>query len=63
MPDKSDEEICKSIKRFEKSLPETDRNPDAQEDTQRLIERTAQPLPEDDNSVKGQSLKRLYCKI
>jgi hypothetical protein len=53
MPDKSDEEICKSIKRFEKSLPETDRNPDAQEDTQRLIERTAQPLPEDDNSVKG----------
>ena len=49
MPDKSDEEIRKSIKRFEESLPETERNPDAQEDTQRLIERAAQPLPEDED--------------
>ena len=36
MPDKSDEEIRTSIKRIEESLPETERNPDAQEDTQRL---------------------------
>ena len=48
MPDKSDEEIRTSIKRIEESLPETERNPDAQEDTQRLIERAAQPLPEDE---------------
>lgn len=34
MPDKSDEEIRKNIKHFEESLPETERNPDAQEDTQ-----------------------------
>jgi len=30
MPDKPDEEIRKSIKRFEESLPESERNPDAQ---------------------------------
>jgi hypothetical protein len=37
MPDKSDEEIRKNIKHFEESLPEAERNPDAQADTQRLI--------------------------
>ena len=31
MPDKPDEEIRKSIKRFEESLPESERNPDAQQ--------------------------------
>ena len=41
MPDKSGEEIRKNIKHFEESLPETERKPDAQEDTQRLIERAA----------------------
>lgn len=41
MPDKSDKEIRKSIKRFKESLPETERSPDAHQDTQRLIERAA----------------------
>jgi quinol monooxygenase YgiN len=43
MPKKSDEEIRKSIKHFEESLPESERNPDTQEDTGHLIERAAQP--------------------
>jgi len=50
MPDKPDEEIRKSIKRFEESLPESERNPDAQENTERLIERAAQPLPKDEDT-------------
>jgi len=45
MPDKSDEEIRKSIKKYEESLPDSERNPNAQEDTERLIECAAQPLP------------------
>jgi hypothetical protein len=45
MPDKSDEEIRKSIKKYEESLPDFERNPNAQEDAERLIERAAQPLP------------------
>ena len=49
MPDKSDEEIRKNIKRFEESLPESERNPDVKEDTERFIERTAQPLPKDED--------------
>lgn len=48
MPDKSDEDIRKSIKRFEESLPESERNPEAQRDTEYLIERAAQPLPKDE---------------
>ena len=47
MIDKSDEEIRKSIKRFEESLSESERNTNTQEDTGRLIERAAQPLPKD----------------
>lgn len=49
MPVKSGEEIRKYNKHFEESLPETEHNPDAQEDTQRLIEHAAQPLPDDEN--------------
>lgn len=49
MPNKPDEEIRKSIKRFEESLPEGERNPDTQEDTEHLIERAAQPLPKDED--------------
>ena len=49
MPDKPDEEIRKSIKRFEESLPESEHDPDAQEDTERLIERAAQPLLKDED--------------
>jgi quinol monooxygenase YgiN len=41
MPNKSDEEIRKSIKHFEESLPESERNPDTQKDTEHLIERAA----------------------
>jgi hypothetical protein len=50
MPDKPDEEIRKSIKRFEESLPDSELNPDAQENTERLIERAAQPLPKDEDT-------------
>lgn len=45
MPDKSDEEIRESIKRYEKSLPDSERNPNVEDDTKRLIERVSQPLP------------------
>ena len=47
MPDKPDEEIRKSVKKYEESLPDSELNPNAQEDTERLIERAAQPLPKD----------------
>jgi hypothetical protein len=52
MPNKPDEEIRESIKRFEKSLSESEHNPDVQEDTERLIERAAQPLPEDEDKPR-----------
>jgi hypothetical protein len=45
MPNKSDEEIRKSIKKYEESLPDSERNPSVQEDTKRLIEHASQPLP------------------
>lgn len=45
MPDKPDEEIRKSIKQYERSLPDMERNPNVQEDTNRLIERASRPLP------------------
>jgi hypothetical protein len=45
MPDKSDDEIRKSIKKYEKSLPGTERNPNVQADVELTIERAAQPLP------------------
>jgi hypothetical protein len=45
MPHKSDEEIRKSIKKYEESLPESERNPNAQEDIKRTIERASRPLP------------------
>ena len=41
---KSDEEIRKSIKQYEQSLPDSEINPKADEDIQRLIVRAAQPL-------------------
>jgi hypothetical protein len=42
---KSDEEIRKSIKQYEKSLPDSTRNPHAKEDVESLIARASQPLP------------------
>lgn len=45
MPDKPDEEIRKSIKKYEESLPASGRNPNVQEDVERLIERAAKPAP------------------
>ena len=42
---KSDDEIRKSIKQYEESLPDAERNPRAKEDIETLIERAAQPLP------------------
>ena len=45
MPDKSDEEIRESIKKYEELLPDSERNPNAEDDTKRLIERASQPLP------------------
>lgn len=47
MPDKPDEEIRKNIKKYEESLPDSERNPTVQEDTERLIERAAKPVPKD----------------
>lgn len=44
MASKSDEEIRKSIKKYEESLPNLERNPNAEEDIERLIVRAAQPL-------------------
>ncbi len=45
MPNKPDEEIRKSIKKYEESLPDSERNPHAKEDVEQLIERASQPLP------------------
>ena len=45
MTHKPDEEIRKSIKKYEKSLPDSERNPNVREDTEYLIERASQPLP------------------
>ncbi len=44
MPKKSDEEIRKSINKYDESLPESERNPNVKKDVERLIERAAQPL-------------------
>ena len=41
----TDEEIRKRIKKYEESLPDSERNPNAKEDFERTIERAAQPLP------------------
>lgn len=45
MPDKSDEEIRKSIKKYEEGLPDSERNPNVQKDVEEAIERASQPLP------------------
>ena len=45
MTNKSDEEIRKSIKKYEESLLDSERNPNVQEDVERTIERASQPLP------------------
>jgi hypothetical protein len=45
MPNKSDDEIRKSIKKYEESLPDTERNPKVKEDVECLIERASRPLP------------------
>ncbi len=45
MPDKPDEEIRKSIKKYEESLPDSERNPNVEENTKRLMERASRPLP------------------
>jgi HAD superfamily hydrolase (TIGR01484 family) len=42
---KSDDEIRKSIKRYERPLPEFERNPNVQADVEKLIERASQPHP------------------
>ena len=45
MPNKPDDQIRKSIKQYEESLPDSERNPHAKEDVEQLIERASQPLP------------------
>lgn len=42
---KSDEDIRKSIRKYEESLHDSERNPHAKEDVEKLIERASQPLP------------------
>lgn len=41
---KSNDEVRKSIKQWEESLPESERNPNAKEDFEKILERAAQPL-------------------
>ena len=41
----SDDETRKKVKQFEESLLESERNPNAKENLEQLIERAAQPLP------------------
>ena len=43
----SDEEVSKKVKAYEKSLPDSDHNPNAQADFEQLIERASKPLPKD----------------
>ena len=45
MPHKSDEEIRKSIKHYEETLPDAEKNSNVQADVERTIERASQPLP------------------
>ena len=45
MSDKSDEEIRKSIKKYEELLPDSEHNPSVEEDTDRLIKLASRPLP------------------
>ena len=42
---KNDEEIRKSVKKYEESLSDSERNPNVQKDVEQLIERAAQTLP------------------
>jgi hypothetical protein len=44
---KSDEEILKKVKAYDKSLPEDKRNPNVEKDLKHLIELSAKPLPID----------------
>ncbi len=44
MPNKSDEEIRKSINQYDASLTDSERNPNVQQDVERTIARAAQPL-------------------
>lgn len=41
---KSNDEIRKSIKQWEKNLPESERNPNAKEDFEKMLKQAAQPL-------------------
>jgi len=45
MPKKSEEEIRNSIKKYEESLSDSERNYSAKTDVERTIERASQPLP------------------
>lgn len=45
MSHKSDEEIRNSIKQFEETLSDAEKNPNVQADVERTIERASQPLP------------------
>lgn len=61
------EEIRKNIKHYERSLPDSQRNPRVKKDLERLIEHAAQPLPKDKASraVKPnrQELEKLAQQI
>ena len=51
MPTKSDDEIRESIRKYEESLPESERNPNVQEDVEQTIERASQPLPSEPETL------------
>lgn len=44
MLNKPDEDIRKSINKYQKSLSDSDKNPHAKEDVEKLIRRASQPL-------------------
>lgn len=44
MPNKSDEDIRKSINKYQNSLPGSAKNPNVKEDVEKLIKRASKPL-------------------
>jgi hypothetical protein len=45
------DEVSKKVKDYEKSLPDSQRKPNAQKDFENLIERASKPLPKDGQTL------------
>lgn len=50
MPNNDHDEVAKKVDAYEKSLPDSERNPKAKEDLENLIERASKPLPVDEQT-------------